>query len=267
MKQFKIRCSAIGKIMTEPKGAITEKQLIELDELQQKEKPTDKQIERLKELIDKRDNPELSATCKAYCEDWFKSQIYNRRIEFTSKYTDKGIIMEDESIDFLSKHLGIGMLFKNTEYLEDEFMTGECDIEIPKNIDLICDVKNSWSWETFPLLDVEIPNSDYEWQGQGYMNLWKKTNYKLCYILSNTPVHLIEREARNYCFYNGYESMDMEIYNEFYRKLTYEDIPDEYKIKIFDFKRDDLRIESVKKRVIQCREYIKTLESRLPFLK
>lgn len=263
MKAFKIRCSAIGHIMTEAKGAITDKQIARIDELQDKESLTSNQESELSQLIYKRDNPELSATCKQYCKDWLKSQIYGRRIEFTSKYTDKGIIMEDESIDFLSKMLNIGMLFKNTDHKEDDFMTGECDVEIPKNIDLICDVKNSWSWETFPFLEDEIPNKDYEWQGHGYMHLWEKNNYKLCYILSNTPVHLIEREARNYCFYNGYGEMDMGIYNEFHKKLTYDDVDDKYKIKIFEFKRDEKKIEAIKNRVIECRKYIEELKTKI----
>ena len=245
--------------MTEHKGAITDKQLEEIKELQLKENPTYKQLDRLKLLEDKRDNPEMSETTKSYCKDWVKSQIYGRRLEFTSKYTDKGIIMEDNAIDFISDQLGIGMLFKSDDYLENDFMTGHTDITIPKNYDLVIDVKNSWSWETFPLLEKEIPNKNYWWQGQGYMCLTGKNNYKLIYVLSDTPQHLIERDARNYCFYNGYESMDIDIYNEFHKKLTYPDIEDKYKIKIYEFSIDEQAIKAIENRVIECRKYINEL--------
>jgi len=256
VKQFKIRCSAIGHIMTEPKGAITEKQLDEIKVLQLKENPTDKQLDRLKELCDKRDNPELSATTKGYCEDWLKSQIFNRKLEFTSKYTEKGLIMEDDAIDFVAKQLNLGMLFKNEQRFEDNYMTGETDIQIK---DFVFDIKNSWSWETFPLFEKYIPNQLYYWQLQGYMNLTNRKQSKLIYVLSNTPQHLIEREAKNYCFYNGYGDLDMEIYNEFHRKLTYDDIPAKLKLKIFEINRNEQDIDRIKNRVIECRKYIDEL--------
>lgn len=254
--QFKIRCSAIGIIMTDHKNKITSNQLKEIDQLCKKDKLTEKQQLRLGDLIYKRDNMELSQTTKSYCEDWLKSKIYNRKLEFTSKYTDKGIIMEDESIDFLSEKLGLGMLFKNEKYYENDYMIGTDDIEIP---DLIIDTKNSWSWETFPYFDKKIPNSNYEWQLQGYMELTGKRKAKLIYVLSNTPQHLIEREARNYCYYNGYDQMDMEIYNKFHEKLTYDDLPDELKIKIYNIDYDPEMIKKIKLRVNECREYINLL--------
>lgn len=231
MNLFKIRCSAIGHIMTEPK------------------------------TIKAKEAGELSQTAKGYCEDWFKGQIFNRKIEFTSKYTEKGLIMEDEAIDFVAEQLKTGFLFKNNIRLEDDYMTGETDITVP---DYVLDIKNSWSWETFPLLETEVPNKNYDWQLQGYMNLTEKNLAKLAYVLSDTPIHIIEREARNYCFYNGYGELDMEIYNDFHKKLTYADVDPKLKLKIFDIKRDDVAIQAIKDRVIQCREYIKTLEILIP---
>ena len=259
-KVFKIRCSAIGDIMTEPKNAITEKQLLQIKELQAKKEMTDKQKDTLFSLICKRDNPELSQTTKGYCKNWLKSQMLNRKLEFTSKYTDKGIIMEDTAIDFIAEYLKLGMLFKNEISKEDDYMMGTNDVDIPN---LIIDIKNSWSWETFPLLELKLPEYKYWWQMQGYLHLFNKNRGKVIYVLSDTPQHLIEREARNYCFFNGYEEMDMDIYNEFHKKLTYQDLPDNYKIKIFDVEKDKKSIEKVKKRVIECRKYIETLIKEL----
>jgi len=253
---FKIRCSAIGHIMTNAKGSVTEKQFLEIDNLKSKDKLTEKQTERLNELTYKRDNPELSETAKSYCRDWLKSKLYKRKLEFTSKYTDKGLIMEDESIDFVGEMLGIGLLFKNENKAEDDFMTGTNDIDVPN---LVIDIKNSWSWETFPTFENKIPNIMYYWQLQGYMNLYKKPKGKLIYVLSDTPQHLIEREARNYCYYNGYGELDMETYNEFHRKLTYKDVPDELKIKIYDIERNDQDIQAIKDRVMLCGKYINHL--------
>ena len=103
----------------------------EIEDFAHIKNPTEKQTQRINDLIYKRDNPELSETVKSYCEDWLKSQLYNRKLEFTSKYTEKGLIVEDNSIDFISEKLGLGLLFKNEKYYENDYLTGTDDIEIP----------------------------------------------------------------------------------------------------------------------------------------
>ena len=223
---FKIRCSAIGQIMTDPKTKAA------------------------------KEAGELSATAQTYCENWLKSKLYNRSLEFTNKYTEKGLIMEDSSIDFIAEKLGTGMLFKDEEFLENDYMQGHMDVSLP---DVVIDAKNSWSWETFPTFETKIPTPAYYWQLQGYMELAQKKVAKLIYVLSDTPQHLIEREARNYCFYNGYGELDIEIYNQFVTKLTYPDVPDSLKIKIFEIEKNDADIFRIKMQVEKCREYITTL--------
>lgn len=226
MKEFKIRGSACGQIMTNPRAK--------------------KDIEA----------GLLSKTAKTYCETWLKEQLYNRKKEFSSKYTDKGNITEDESIDFVADQLGYGMLMKNEKHLDNHIMTGTPDVILK---DLIIDVKNSWDNFTFPLFETEIPNKDYYWQAQCYMYLTGKSDYKLIYVLSDTPIHLIEKEAYYWCQNNGYEELDIDIHKEFINKMTYNDIDDNLKIKIFDIKRNDVDIEKIKERVWQCRSYISKL--------
>jgi hypothetical protein len=95
------------------------------------------------------------------------------------------------------------------------------------------------------------------------MNLTDKKHAKLIYCLSDTPQHLIEREARNYCYYNGYGDFEMDIYNDFHKKLTYNDVPNNLKIKIFEIDRNDKDIQLIKDRVIECRRYIEELKKEL----
>lgn len=226
MKEFKIRGSACGQIMTNPRAK--------------------KDIEA----------GLLSKTAKTYCETWLKEQLYNRKKEFTNKYVQKGLITEDESLDFVADFLDYGMLIKNEKYFEDDFMTGTPDAILK---DVVIDVKNSWDNFTFPLFETEIPNKDYYWQAQCYMYLTGKSDYKLIYVLSDTPIHLIEKEAYYWCQNNGYEELDIDIHKEFINKMTYNDIDDNLKIKIFDIKRNDVDIEKIKERVWQCRSYISKL--------
>ena len=68
MKEFKIRASAAGQIMTGTIG-LTETQNKEFIKLSEKEKLTDIQNARLMELTNKREHPELPQTLKSYCED------------------------------------------------------------------------------------------------------------------------------------------------------------------------------------------------------
>ena len=230
MKQFKIRSSQTGKIVGNPRAK------------------KDKELGL------------LSQTAKSFCKLWLKEQIYNRKKEFSNKYTQKGIIGEDDSIDLTAKFLKYGMLLKNEDNFEDNFKTGTPDVILPK---LIIDVKSSWDFDTFPLLQKDIPNMDYYWQAQSYMSLVNRDNYKLIYVLIDTPKHLITKEAYYYAKDNGYEDLTDEIYQMFYKKMTYLDIPNKYKIKVYDISRNNEDIKKIEQKVIACREYIKELKNEL----
>lgn len=156
LPKFKIRCSQIGKIMSEPKSK------------------ADKEAGR------------LSETTKSYVHEWLTEQIYGVKKEITSKYLDKGNQMEDEAIELLGiYHKDIYQ--KNEEYFKNDYMTGTPDI-ITKN--KILDTKCSWDCFTFPLFDSELSNKDYYWQMQGYMGLCGKETATVCYMLMNTPDNL-----------------------------------------------------------------------------
>lgn len=199
----------------------------------------------------------LGKTGETYCKNWLKSQILDRRFEIKSKYLDKGNIMEDDALDLVAEQLGLGMLIKNEKQFSNDYMTGEPDA-IPK--EYVVDVKNSWTWATFPMVDIEIPDSDYYWQSQVYMCLTKKKHYRLCYTLLDTPEHLIHKEAHWYALNNGYEDADTKMFRRFHKQMTYSDIPNDKRIKIFKIERNDSDIELIQIRVLECRDYIKTLE-------
>ena len=157
MKDFKIRCSAIGKIMTNARSK----------------------------------TETLSKTTISYLEEWTKEQIYSRRKEIFSKYLDKGNAVEVDSLDFIKTHLNYKQLEKNEEFFENDFLTGTPDAILD---DHIIDVKNSWDCFSFPLFFNSIPNKDYYYQAQGYMALTGIDRYKLIYTLMDTPEDLIQRE-------------------------------------------------------------------------
>jgi len=270
LPEFKIRSSAIGKIMAGTMG-LTEAQQKELDTLNDRKSDfldnvsgvnpltNNQEVKRL-DLWDKYKNPVLPQTAKSYCDTWIKEQIYGRRKEFTSKYTDKGNINEDHSIDIIADELEFFSLVKNEEYFESDFITGTPDIITD---DYIIDAKSPWDCFTFPLFATEVPDKDYYYQAQGYMRLTSKKKYKLIYVLTDTPQHIIEKEAFYYCKDNGYKDLDPDVLAEFVAKMTYPMINKEYKIKVFDIEYDKKVIEQIHGRVLACRKYISTQIEKL----
>ena len=151
---MKIRSSALGKIMTNPRS----------------KKET------------------LSAGCKTYIKELVKEDLFNYRTTIDSKYLTKGIDMEDTSIDLYNEVHGT-LYLKNTERLSNEFITGECDINAE---DKIIDIKSSWSLETFPASPEDVNNKDYEWQLRAYMWLYDKPKAELAYCMVSTPDYLLK---------------------------------------------------------------------------
>lgn len=264
MQNFKIRASACSQIMTGTIG-LTQSQKKELAELVDRDsdpnqKPlTANMIAKMEKLEELSNSFELPEGVKTFCENWVKEQIYRRKKQFSNKYTEKGLIVEDNSLDFVAEHLKLGMLIKNEDSFEDENMTGTPDAVAN---DFIIDVKNSWDCFTFPLFEDKI-NASYFWQGQVYMHLTGRKKFKLVYTLMNTPVNLIEREARNYSFKNGYGEPDQEMYDKFEAQMTYDDIPNKHRIKVYEFDYDEGCIRAIESRVKHCRIYINKLINNL----
>ena len=194
----------------------------------------------------------LGKTGETYLKDWLKSQIFNRQIEIKSKYLQKGNACEDWAIDFLADQFGIDLL-KNEIHFENDYFTGTPDLITS---DCIIDIKNSWDWPTFPYLDTENKNYDYELQLQGYMNLTGIKKAKLIYFLSDTPDELIEKEAYYYCKSIGLLELDFDIFEKFKAKMTYSDIPDLKRYKVFEFEFNPILINSIENRVLESRKYL-----------
>ena len=132
----------------------------------------------------------LSVGAKTAIEKLAKQAVYGYEESFGSKYTDKGIQVEDEAIElynavFFTAHK------KNTERKTNEWITGEADIVSPNKI---IDIKSPWSLSTFPATADSGKDATYEWQGRAYMWLWNVAEFEIAYCLVNTPTELIGYE-------------------------------------------------------------------------
>lgn len=201
-EEFKCRASGAGALMTDPK------------------KKTDT----------------LSKTTIAFLNDWMKEQIYGYRKNISTKQIEKGIEYEDAAIEAAIDWCNLPFVIKNEERFSDEFFTGEPDLLTE---DTVIDIKNSWSWETFPLFENEIPTDGYEYQVQVYMHLTGRKKASVIYVLLTTP----------------------ETYNS--TEITYDHVETKYRYKKFDFVYNPEIIEKLKQKVIDCRTYIKQKENEL----
>jgi hypothetical protein len=192
----------------------------------------------------------VSAGAETYMKKWLTEQLYERREEIQSKYMDKGNAVEGDSIDYISKCLYDRDLIKNDEFFSDDFMKGTPDV-ITENE--IIEVKNSWNCFTFPLLDTELKNKAYFYQVQGYMHLTGLKKAKVIYTLMDTPEDVIERQ------WNPNKGE----YDLFREKFIFSHISDEYRIKVFNIDYDADVIETIKSRVLACREYLDKLKISL----
>lgn len=228
-QDFRIRCSAIGKIMG--RVGLTDNQLLRMNELSDrslgKGKPlTDNMVKELIELERLHENPQLPSTCTSYLHEWYANDFE----QIQSKYTNKGEMVENDLIDFAISQLGYGVGDKNLEYRSDEFITGTCDVVLP---DAIMDVKAPWSRETLHKQLIAGLDKDYEWQLQGYCHLWQKPKAILFYGLMDTPPEV------NYT-----------------NEVIYSDMPDNERWFAYNITADHARIIEVKNRVKQCRIYL-----------
>ena len=161
MREFKIRASASGKLMTKPRSK----------------------------------SEVLSKTTITYLQEWAKQEVYGVRKSISSKYLDKGNAVEDEAINYAAQELGWLFASKNDEYFEDDFFCGTPDVILE---DTIIDIKSSWDCFTFPLFEEDIPNKDYYYQLQVYMHLTGKRKAELVYCLMNTPDELAYEDVFDY---------------------------------------------------------------------
>lgn len=159
MSELLIRCSSLGKIMTEPKTI--------------KEGP-------------------LSVGAKTYIRSLVAQDIFGVDFEVTSKQMEKGILVEPLSIELLNRVRGLS-LEKNQTRLSNGWITGECDL-FDSQRKRGHDVKSPWSLATFPIAEIDCADKLYEWQMRGYMWLWSSDSWEVNYCMVNTPEHLIGYE-------------------------------------------------------------------------
>lgn len=214
------RCSALGKLMTNPRY--------------------------------KKDA--LSATTRRYLQELHKEVLFGKSTDLQSKYLDKGKQVEDESITLYNNVTGDSAV-KNEEFFSNNYICGTPDIVGSKLID----IKSSWDFTTFPMHEETLPSKDYYWQLQGYMELTQQKESWIAYCLVDTPTQLIQDEVRRLGWQLGMIEVPMDLEAEVYERLQYSDIPAELRIKMFRVEYNDEDIQRLYERIEICREHLTDL--------
>jgi lysyl-tRNA synthetase class I len=257
--------------MAQPRGCITDKQLVEIAQLQNKSlvKPlTEKQVETLAQLVLKREQSEtepLSEACMSSLLELYSIMRYGRRFRDKGQFVKqikKGTSVEEDSLDLIAK-LDNQLYKKNEERLQNEWLTGIPDTFLGDTIytaQWIEDVKSSWDLETFlPNIGKEL-NSDYEWQLQGYFDLTGAPEGGISFCLVNTPESLINDEKYRLLKQLDVATEEDPLYKELAAEIdlrcTFDDIPENERRIRFTVKRDDARIEKIHKKVGRARKWL-----------
>jgi len=219
---LKIRCSAIGKIMTNARSK----------------------------------SEVLSKTCKSYLQELAIEEMYGIKKEFSSRYTDKGIEVERTSIDLVQDNCDFGFMYKNEEHFENDYLTGTPDVNTDN---ILLDVKSSYDATTFPFFAEDIPNKDYYYQLQGYMALCNKRKSVLAYCLVNTPYQIVEDEVRRAHWKEHLIDESEELRADVEARHNFDHIPPEKRIKTFEVRYDKEVIKAIYERIKECRKYYETL--------
>ena len=219
---LRIRCSAIGKIMTNARSK----------------------------------SEVLSKTCKSYLQELAIEEMYGIKKEFSSRYTDKGVEVERTSIDLVQDNCDFGFMYKNEEHFENDYLTGTPDVNTDN---ILLDVKSSYDATTFPFFAEEIPNKDYYYQLQGYMALCNKRKSVLAYCLVNTPFQIVEDEVRRAHWKEHLIDENEELRADVEARHNFDHIPPEKRIKTFEVRYDKDVVKAIYERIKECREYYNTL--------
>ena len=174
----------------------------------------------------------LSQGAKTYIRQVAKQDFFGYRVELDNKYINKGKDQEQDSIDLLNS-VRFTKYHKNIFRLEDEYLTGECDILAD---DRVIDIKTSWNLETWPATPGEAHDNDYEWQGRAYLMLYEREIFELVFCMVTTKDELL----------NQWEQIDLH---------RVDHIAPEKRITSVIYERDLEKEELIREKLIFANEY------------
>lgn len=192
----------------------------------------------------------LGETCKAYLDEMVIFKKYGIKKDITSKYIEKGLLMETDSIGLLLAIDGI-IYSKNEERFSNGVITGEPDIIHEGKI---IDVKTSW--DLFSHVKNKKINPKYEWQVLGYMELTGCKTAEVIHLLVDTPETLVQDEIRRTGWKLGMVEVPEELENDIRKNMMFEQVPLSERCIRFAVEYSEEKISKMYDKLQVCAEYI-----------
>lgn len=267
---WRVTCSSISEIMSRPRGANlpTKGELRKVDTISKKEELNESDVAYIDEIRRKEArflDPELSATAIKHLIRRYSWEKYNKRvvsIDQARSATRKGNILEEEAIRIVSSL--DKLTYKKEEcVINNDYLIGICDV-FHNGGRKIIDVKASWNIYTFMPNLLSTVSKSYWFQMQGYMELYDADVAEVCYVLVNTPPHLIalERSKMNDRYMMG--EITREKYEEGMEGLDhsfdYDKIPLKRRVIRQEIARSKEIVPLIYRNVSKCREWLNGFE-------
>lgn len=190
----------------------------------------------------------LSESAKSSIRAMVKEDRFGFRSFTGNKFTQKGNSLEDQAID-LSGKMRFRKYQKHVGRVENGLITGECDV-LDQDRKLIIDTKCTWDIGTHPFFKDEalekVKKAGYDWQMQGYMDLYNCEKAFVDFWLFPCPAELL----------NDWDDIDQLVH-------MVEAIPLNERLTTVVIDRDESMIEQIKQKIPLCQEYYAELVEEL----
>lgn len=216
MNDLKIRCSAIGDIMTDPRSK----------------------------------SETLSKTAiKAAIEAYVVQKYDKHPKDLVTDAIRKGLMVEEDAITILSK-VDKRIYVKNEDKLSNPWITGTPDIVTEREV---IDIKSSWDIFTYFASRFDSLDKGYEWQLRGYMDLTGRQHARLAYVLCDTPEPLIASAQRKAWYDAGAPAIEDGKVNQMIRDNATYDLSPAERVHTFRIEHDPEAMERVYERIALIR--------------
>lgn len=273
----KLNCSRLGQVMSEPKGALTDKMFDRLEFLNAKENRTPNQeIERveLQFRMDNYDPTALSSGCMFYLMFIYQYMKYgNQKHKMPSIYKAplqmmKGSKTEKSAFNIIKKVTG-QTLFRNKSSIHDYYLKGQLDVIDAKSISdctKIIDIKTSYTqFDFMKCVAAKNETRSNNAQIQGYLAITGKEYGEVYHILTDFTEDAIQAEKEKMIEILCPDGVVTDLFEEEWamaeNSMRFAHIPAEERIIVNTVERDDKIIGKIYEKVEFCREWLSSFEN------
>lgn len=210
----------------------------------------------------------LSVTCQKELLKIYSQEVYGRKKDITTKQMDKGIQVEDDSIQLFSKVSG-DFYYKNEERLENEWFVGHPDIFKGESIlkcDELYDIKSSWELDSFLPKMLEAPDKGYVAQLNAYYSLTGAKSGGIVYCLVSAPINIVESEKKGLLWkmnvISEYAPEYITACSELERLMVFDDIDYRERCIVIPVERNEELIQKMKDKVPILRQWLQDFHKK-----